>query len=133
MFRSEIGILRVARQAYNSVFSLPRNLPFPVYTITVIFIYRLQVWGKKIHLPYQRNECTYKLVFHLSSLNIGFVHYTTLSSCTCVTEYLHYVVLASCLVRKNEFFKKCIHTYSAVALLGLARIEAKGGKMRDTE
>ena len=82
---------------------------------------------------YQRNECTYKLVFHLSSLNIGFVHYTTLSSCTCVTEHLHYVVLASCLVRKNEFFKKCIHTYSAVALLGLARIEAKGGKMRDTE
>ena len=75
----------------------------------------------------------YKLAFHLSSLNIGFVHYATLSSCTCVTEYPHYVVLASCLVRKNEFFKKCIHTYSAVALLGLARIEAKGGKMRDTE
>ena len=84
-----------------SVFSFPRNLPFPVYMITVIFIYRLPVWGKKIHLPYQRNECTYKLVSHLSSLNIGFVDYTTLSSCTCVTEHLHYVVLASCLVRKK--------------------------------
>ena len=100
MFRSEIGIIRVARQAYKCIF-LPKKFALPgVYDYCYLYL-QTPVWGKKIHLPYLKNECTYKLVSHLSSLNIGFVDYTTLSSCTCVTEHLHYVVLASCLVRKK--------------------------------
>ena len=49
MFRSEIGILLVARQAYNSVFGLKylnatailKNFNFRVYTITPYSVYHV--------------------------------------------------------------------------------------------